>query len=93
MADSSPQNVKRDRKAISAAVTSANYFTPAGQSPTPAHVETCLAELDSVLAALEPEDTAALRQSVDSAGGDAGKIKSAIDAAAKKTSVKLSHFA
>ena len=93
--EAAKKNVKRDRKAIAAAVTSANYFAPAGQSPSPSHVETCLAELDQLLAALEPEDTAALRQSVDGASGDAGKIKSAIDAAGAKTPLagKLSHFA
>lgn len=86
------KNVKRDRKALSAAVTAANYFVPAGQSPTPDHIESLLAELDNVAAALEPEDLSALRQNVEKVGTDAGAIRSLLAESAAKTPVERKHL-
>lgn len=77
------KNVKKDRKAISALVTSNNYFLPAGTAPSLEVVEGTLTELDALYAAQEPEVTAELKKEAEAASGPAN-IKAVIVKFAKQ---------
>ncbi|GAA5947968.1 hypothetical protein JCM3765_007049 [Sporobolomyces pararoseus] len=97
--DSAKKNLKKAQKAITALVTSNNYFTVAGTSPAPATVEACFSELDLLFSALEPEAVAELKTSMEAAqgsGSDAVKlvlIESAKKAAPKVGEGKFKEFA
>lgn len=81
------KEVKKNKKAISNAVSAHNYFTVAGTSPAPATIEACFAELDLLFAALEPEEVAALRTQIDGKGAD--ETRAALVAAAQKAEPKV----
>lgn len=79
------KNVKKERKAISLIVTSANYFCAPGTSPSPAVVEGQLSELDLLFTALEPEEVGQMKVEM-TAGGD---VKAVVCRFAKKAGEKL----
>ena len=56
-------------------ITSSNYFLPAGTAPPPSTVEKQLAELDSLVELLEPEQVKDLKEQVEAAGqGEPAKV-------------------
>lgn len=50
---------------MTASVTDANYFLPASQAPSAAHIDTVLSEVDAIFALLEPASAATLKSEVD----------------------------
>jgi DnaJ family protein C protein 2 len=82
------QNVKKDKKAISALVTSNNYFVAAGSSPSPAVVEAQFAELDLLFEALEPEEVGEMKKEMEAKSAP-GEIKKVVVAWAGKASAKV----
>jgi len=91
--EAAKKNLKRDKKAISALVTSLNYFYKTGETVPALSVEGYLTELDLILNAQEPEDIAALRAETDKSKDDREKVKSAIGTAGKAKSVNMQYFA
>ncbi|GAA5828953.1 hypothetical protein JCM5353_005182 [Sporobolomyces roseus] len=86
--DAAKKNVKKSQKAITALVTSNNYFTIAGTSPAPATVEGCFSELDLLFSALEAEEVAELKTKMESAKG-MDQVKLVLVEAAKKAEPKV----
>ncbi|KAM0791297.1 hypothetical protein ACM66B_005769 [Microbotryomycetes sp. NB124-2] len=82
------KNVKKDKKAISALVTSNNYFVAAGSSPAASVVEGQLTELELIFGALEPEEVAEMKKEAESKSS-ADDIKAVIVSYAKKAESKV----
>ncbi|SCZ88114.1 BZ3500_MvSof-1268-A1-R1_Chr2-1g04198 [Microbotryum saponariae] len=82
------KNVKKAQKAISALVTSNNYFVATGSSPSPAIVEGQLTELDLLYGALDAEQVAEFRTEAE-AQSSPEKIKGVITSWAKKVEAKV----
>lgn len=77
--------VKKEAKAISALVSSLNYFSPSGSSPSAAQVEGTLAEVDRLVAGLEPEEVGKVRKEMEEQKGKgAEEVKSVAAGWAKK---------
>ncbi|GAA5893794.1 zuotin [Sporobolomyces salmoneus] len=86
--ESAKKNLKKAQKAITALVTSNNYFTVPGTSPAPATVEACFAELDLLFSALEAEEVVALKTQMDQAKGP-DAVKLVLIEGAKKAEPKV----
>ena len=90
------KNLKKWKKAISGVIASSNYFQPEGTAPSAAVIEKQLAELDSLVELLEPEQVKDLKENVDKAGNGAG-AKEALIAKVKelgdKAEGKFTEFA
>lgn len=72
-------------QAITTVVASANYFQPAGTSPSAAIIEKQLGELDLLCELLKADELSELKTEVEQAGaGDSVKAKQAIVNAATK---------
>ncbi|SGY20618.1 BQ5605_C016g08106 [Microbotryum silenes-dioicae] len=82
------KNVKKAQKAISALVTSNDYFVATGSSPSPAIVEGQLTELDLLYGALDAEQVAEFRTEAE-AQSSPEKIKGVITSWAKKVEAKV----
>ncbi|GAA6021062.1 hypothetical protein JCM10207_003905 [Rhodosporidiobolus poonsookiae] len=63
--EAAKKEVKKNKKAVTALLTTHNYFTIPGTSPAPATVEACFAELDLLFSVLEPEELSALKTELD----------------------------
>ena len=57
-----------DPQAISTVIASSNYFQAEGTAPSAAVIEKQLAELDTLVELLEPEDVKDLKEKIDKAG-------------------------
>jgi DnaJ family protein C protein 2 len=86
--ESAKKNLKKAQKAITALVTSNNYFTVPGASPAPATVEACFAELDLLFSALEAEEVVELKNSMEAAKGP-DAVKLVLVEGAKKAEPKV----
>lgn len=86
--EAAKKNVKKSQKAISALVTSNNYFVPTGTSPSPSVVEGIFADLDVLYGALEPEEVAAVKTEVEGKA-KSEEIKSVLVSWAKKVEAKV----
>ncbi|ODN79346.1 hypothetical protein L202_03350 [Cryptococcus amylolentus CBS 6039] len=62
------KNLKKWKKAIATVITDSNYFQAAGSAPSAAVIEKQLAELDSLVELLEPEQVKDLKEKIDKAG-------------------------
>ena len=60
-----------DSQAIAGVIATSNYFQPEGTAPSAAVIEKQLAELDSLVELLEPEEVKDLKEKVDAAGNGA----------------------
>lgn len=84
--EAAKKNLKKFKKALSTVLSSPaiNYFQAAGSSAPAAAIEAVLGELDTLAAAIEPEEVKALKETVEAAPEDQTKVKAAfVEAAAK----------
>ncbi|WVR07936.1 hypothetical protein IAU60_004979 [Kwoniella sp. DSM 27419] len=81
------KNLKKWKKAIATVIANSNYFQAAGTAPSAAVIEKQLAELDSLVEILEPEDVKDLKEKVEAAGSGE-PAKAALVEKAKATGEK-----
>ena len=65
--ESAKKEVKKNKKAITALVTSNNYFVPSGSAPSAAVVEGQFTELDLIFDKLEPEVIGEMKKEMEAA--------------------------
>ncbi|WFC95416.1 hydroxymethylglutaryl-CoA lyase [Malassezia brasiliensis] len=70
--EAAKKNLKKEKKALRTIVQNANYFQPAGTSPSAAVLDKQLGALDALAAALQPEEVVALREACEK-GTEAAK--------------------
>ncbi|WVQ95903.1 hypothetical protein IAU59_003002 [Kwoniella sp. CBS 9459] len=90
------KNLKKWKKSIATVIASSNYFQPEGTSPSPAVIEKQLAELDTLVDILEPEEVKDLKEKIDKAGnGEPAKaaLVEKVKAAGEKGEGKFTEFA
>lgn len=63
--EAAKKNLKKEKKALRTIVQNANYFQPAGTSPSAAVLDKQLGALDALAAALQPEEVVALREACE----------------------------
>ncbi|WWC66032.1 uncharacterized protein I303_108654 [Kwoniella dejecticola CBS 10117] len=81
------KNLKKWKKAIATVISSSNYFQPEGTAPSASVIEKQLAELDSLVEILEPEEVKDLKEKVEKAG-NGQPAKDALVEKAKATGEK-----
>jgi DnaJ family protein C protein 2 len=90
------KNLKKWKKSISTVIAASNYFQPEGKAPAASTVEKQLAELDTLVELLEPEEVKDLKEKVEAGGsGEPAKqaLKDKVAALGDKASGKFVEFA
>jgi len=86
--EAAKKNLKREKKAASALLTSLNYLLPAGQAASASHVEAQLTEIDAIMSTLEPTDAAELRKAMEAKKEDREAVKKVVVEYAEKAGKK-----
>ena len=81
-------DLKREKKAASALLTSLNYLLPEGQNPPASLVENQLTEIDALFSAIEPTDAAVLRKAMEDKKEDREGVKQVVREWADKAGKK-----
>ncbi|WVQ84817.1 hypothetical protein IAT38_006974 [Cryptococcus sp. DSM 104549] len=90
------KNLKKWKKAIATTIGASNYFLPAGTAAPASTIEKQLAELDTLVELLEPEEVKDLKEKVDKAGnGEPAKavLKEKAASLGEKGAGKFTEFA
>lgn len=77
-------DLKREKKAARALLTSLNYLLPDGESPSASLVENQLFEIDAVMEAIDPTEAPALRKAMEDMKDDRAAINAIVLEYAKK---------
>lgn len=82
--EAAKKNLKKEKKALRNLIAEANYFQPAGTTPSASILDKQLTTLDALCTALEPEAVQALRETCEK---DTASAKAALHQAAQDKSL------